>query len=197
MSALVTGSSYLALQESTQPRCRAARPEFRRTGTNPEHRGDLTEAEPAPVMKEKCSSSVGGNMIQRVGKLHAESHVLARGRRLGFRDGGQIGCLGRFASPDLANVHQKHALRDGEHPRSDGQPSQVAAARTMNLQKRVLNEVVHAVRVMASRAKEAAKLFFESEVHAIEGVELAGLVRRHELAQIFVRSDGPPGSVHV
>src|SRR5262245_65106342 len=68
----------------------------------------------------------------------------------------------------LRHLHSFPTRRSSDLPH--GQARQVAAARSVDLQKRVLNQIIDALRITAAREEEGAQLLFEREIQLIERV---------------------------
>jgi hypothetical protein len=53
----------------------------------------------------------------------------------------------------------------------------------MELEKRLLQQIVDALRIVAARAQEPTQLQFERDIEPIERLQIAALIRDHERLQ--------------
>src|SRR5262245_941859 len=157
----------LVAKEPAQTAAGAAGPQLGRARRDAKPRGDLPKTQAAPMVQQERAATVGRYLAQRRQQLRAIGETVRGRRHFALRHRGQLRALRRLAALHLADVHEEHALRDRVHPRTHRQTGQVAAPRSVNLKKRLLEQVVHALRIVASRAQEPAQLCVERSVETI------------------------------
>ena len=138
------------------------------------------------MVEQERPPAVDRQAVQGVGELQTSDRLLAGPSPLWFCDHEEPRGLWRLPSVNRANVHEEDVPGNRVHPWPDGQTPQVPAPRSVNLKERILEKVVDAMGVVASRPEEAAQLVFERKVESIERVQMAVLIRRHQVGQIVV-----------
>ena len=138
------------------------------------------------MVEQESPAAIDRQALEGVGELQTGDRLLASPSTLRFRDHEEPRGLWRLPSVHCANVHEEDVPGNRVHPWPHGQTPQVPSPRSVNLKERILEKVVDAMGVVASRTEKAAQLLFERKVESIEPVQLAVLIRGHQVAQIVV-----------
>ena len=138
------------------------------------------------MVEQESPPAIDRQALKSVGELQASDRLLAGPSTSRFCDHGEPRGLWRLPSVHCADVHEEDVPGNRVHPWPHGQTRQVPSPRSVNLKERILEKVVDAMGVVASRIEEAAQLVFERTVEPIEGVQVAVLIRGHQVAEIVV-----------
>ena len=134
------------------------------------------------MVEQESPPAIDRQALQGVGELQASDRLLAGSGTLRFCDHEEPRGFWRLPSVHRANVHEEDVPGNCIDPWPHGQTPQVPAPRSVNLKERILDKVVDAMGVVASRTEEAAQLWFERNVESIKRVQLAVLIRGHQVA---------------